>query len=92
MRAVRKEADGYKGEYRGQAYPINDDKAGYYFEVWKSSTPDEVVSKALKDTALWGADLTELKGFEAAVREDLHALINQGATATLARKSNTARL
>lgn len=85
MRAVKKETDGYKGVFRGQAYPINDDKAGYYFELWQSSTPEEVVNKALKDTSLWGADLTALKGFEASVREDLQTLIEKGATAALAQ-------
>lgn len=85
MRAVTKEADGYKGEFRGQAYPINDDKAGYYFELWKSSTPEEVVNKALKDATLWGADLTTLKGFEVSVRENLLVLISKGAMAALAQ-------
>jgi tagaturonate reductase len=85
MRAVKKEADGYKGEYRGQVYPINDDKAGYYFELWKQLGPDDVVDSALKDTTLWGADLTELKGFAASVKEDLQTLINKGATAALAQ-------
>lgn len=92
MRAVKKEADGYKGEYRGKAYPINDDKAGIYFELWKGHTPDEVVNIALKDETLWGTDLTTLKGFEASVKEDLLTLINKGAVAALAQKKSPARL
>jgi tagaturonate reductase len=86
MRVVRQEPDGYKGEYRGQPYLIKDDKAGYYFDLWKDRTPDEVVNGALKNTDLWGEDLTGLKGFEASVREDLQVLINKGAAATLAQK------
>ena len=86
MRAVKKEADGYKGEFRGKDYLINDDKAGIYFELWKDGTPETVVNRALKDESLWGTDLTALKGFEAAVRENLLALLNEGAVATLARK------
>ncbi|HEX9509712.1 MAG TPA: tagaturonate reductase [Puia sp.] len=91
MRAVKKEATGYKGEYRGKDYPINDDKAGYYFELWKERTPDEVVKSALKDETLWGTDLTALKGFAASVTEDLQTLIDKGAAAALAPKKSPAR-
>jgi tagaturonate reductase len=92
MKAVKKEGEHYKGEYRGHAYPINDDKAGYYFELWKDHSPEEVVTLALKDKNLWGEDLTLLKGFEESVREDLTILINKGAAAALARKQSGARL
>jgi tagaturonate reductase len=88
MKAVEKEQgkdkDAYRGEFNGKPYPINDDKGGYYFELWQQHTPEEVVTKSLKDKSLWGADLTQLNGFETAVRENLEALINKGATATLA--------
>ncbi|HWK08063.1 MAG TPA: tagaturonate reductase [Puia sp.] len=92
MRAVKKEADGYKGEYRGKAYPINDDKAGIYFELWKDGTPETVVNRALKDEGLWGSDLTALKGFEASVKADLLTLIDKGAIAALAQKKSTVKL
>ncbi len=92
MKAVKKEGEQYKGEYRGQAYPINDDKAGYYFGLWKDRSPEEVVTLVLKDKNLWGEDLTLLKGFEASVREDLAILINKGAAAALARQQGGVRL
>ena len=84
MRATKKEQDGYKGEFRGKPYPIIDDKAGYFIELWKQNTPEEVVKKVLSDDNLWGADLTQLNGFETAVRENLDSLLNKGASATLA--------
>jgi len=86
MRAVKKEADGYKGHFNGKDYPINDDKAGVYFGLWKEGTPETVVKGALTDESMWGTDLTALKGFEAAVRENLVVLFNEGAVAALARK------
>jgi tagaturonate reductase len=84
MRAVTKEQDTYHGSFKGKPYPIHDDKAGYFFQLWEKNTPDEVVSKALSDDFLWGADLTGLEGFEAAVRADLDALINKGVVASVA--------
>lgn len=88
MRAVKKEQESYKGEYRGQSYPINDDKAGYYFGLWKDHQPAEVVHLALKDTTLWGEDLSLLPGFETSVREDLDILMNKGAVTALAQKKS----
>jgi tagaturonate reductase len=85
MRAVQKEGDLYKGEFRGKPYPINDDKAGYFFQLWEQNGFEEVVRKALSDDFLWGSDLTQLNGFETAVRENLGSLLNKGAAAVLAK-------
>jgi tagaturonate reductase len=62
-----------------------DDKAGYYFELWGSSSPAEVVTRALGDKSLWGTDLTRLNGFEAAVRQQLDMLVEKGAVTALAQ-------
>lgn len=77
------------GEFRGQAYPIIDDKAGYYFEMWQQYPAAEVATLSLKDKSLWGADLSQLPGFEGAVRLCLDDLINKGAAATLAQLTTT---
>lgn len=84
MKAVKKEPDGYKGESRGQFYPIQDDKAGYYYELWQQHPADKVVELVLKDESMWGADLSRLKGFSEAVRQKLNALITRGAAAAIA--------
>ena len=67
---------------KGGSHPVNDDKAGYFAELWQ--TPETIVNTALKDKSLWGTDLTKLPGFEKAVKNNLDSLINKGATATLA--------
>jgi tagaturonate reductase len=85
MRAVKKEQDVWKGMFRGQYYPINDDKAGLFFELWQQHSPSEVVTMVLQDKSLWGSDLTGLNGFEAAVRQQLDTLMNKGAAAALAK-------
>jgi tagaturonate reductase len=70
---------------RGGSHPVNDDKAEYYARLWAEGTPAEVVHRSLSDVSLWGTDLTQLAGFESAVREYLDDLMNKGATATLAQ-------
>jgi len=70
---------------KGGDYKVNDDKAEYFAGLWRQHGPDEIVDKVLADTSLWDTDLSGLPGFAAAVREDLHALINKGALATLAQ-------
>jgi len=72
---------------RGQSGPVTDDRAAYFKDLWQKE-PDEVVKSALSDQGLWGADLTEVPGFEAAVRESLGTLMNKGAAAALAQLSN----
>jgi tagaturonate reductase len=69
---------------RGLSGPVTDDKAAFYAGLWKQE-PAAVVSTVLQDTALWGADLSALPGFGAAVLEQLTILINNGATAALAQ-------
>lgn len=69
---------------KGQSGPVSDERAGYYSELWKQE-PDVVVTTALKDQGMWGADLTELPGFEEAVRESLHTLMDKGAVTALAQ-------
>jgi tagaturonate reductase len=70
---------------KGGDYKVNDDKAEYFAGVWRAHSPEEVVDKVLGDLSLWDMDLSGLPGFAAAVRENLHALINKGALATLSQ-------
>ncbi|GGB21316.1 tagaturonate reductase [Puia dinghuensis] len=66
-------------------HPVNDDKAGYFADLWKQYPAPEVATLVLKDKSLWGADLSQLPGFEGAVRLSLDDLINKGPAATLAK-------
>ena len=69
---------------RGQSGPVTDDRAGYFKDLWQKE-PSEVVKTALSDQGLWGADLTDVPGFEEGVREGLDMLMNKGAAAALAQ-------
>ncbi len=65
MHAVKVEDGKYFGDSNGEFYPINCDYAAYFYEAWK----DFDLKKILADTSLWGADLSALPGFEAAVQK-----------------------
>lgn len=78
MRAVKKENEIFYGEYKGEAYAINDSRALYFFEKWNTLSPAGLVQDVLEDEAFWGADLSLLPGFAQAVCEKLEAMMNGG--------------
>jgi tagaturonate reductase len=86
MRGTRQEAGKWYGEAHGQEYPIQDEQAGFFAELWASTPPIELVQQALGDLGLWGTDLTALPGFAEAVTRYLLQLLQDGAAATLATK------
>lgn len=77
MRAVKKDSEGYKGEWNGTSYPINDDQAAYFYERWNRYAADDLVKEVLGDTGLWGTDLTDLPLFTAAVQQNLSVLMKE---------------
>ena len=78
MKSTETEAGKYYGYLDGKKYLINDDSAGYFYELWQQNKPEEVVEQALQNTALWGTNLDALPGFTAAVQKHLLALISKG--------------
>ncbi|MFT3701861.1 MAG: tagaturonate reductase [Agriterribacter sp.] len=75
MKAVRKNGNVFEGELNGNPYPINDDKAGYLYELWQKNRESNIVKAVLSDTSLWDTDLSTLAGFAAAVDQELFQLI-----------------
>ena len=82
LRFVRN-VDG-KGEANGQSYDVQDDRAGYFADLWARLEPAELVHTTLHNAALWGHDLTRLPGFADSVTRYLNQLLEEGAPATLA--------
>lgn len=78
MKAVEKNGDKYSGLHNGNAYPINDDKAGYFYDAWQQYQAAELVEKVLSDISLWDADLTTLAGLKEAVQNKLDEIIKKG--------------
>ena len=83
MKSV-KEADGnFHGRLRDNFYPIQDDKAFYFYEKWKNVQPSMIALSVLHDTSLWGYDLASLPGFAEAVQEKINEIDELGMTAVL---------
>ncbi len=63
MKAVKEENGKYYGQKDGELYLIQCDSAAYFHKVWQKNTTEQVVNKVLSNKALWGSDLTKLRGF-----------------------------
>lgn len=66
---------------------VTDDHAAYFKEKWQRLEPAVLVQTVLRDTALWGTDLTTLTGFAHAVTVMLGALQTEGALSLIRRVS-----
>lgn len=64
MKVAKIENEHYFGELNGEFYPIQDINAKYFAEISFEKTIEEYLSKALKNSELWGEDLSNLPGFE----------------------------
>ncbi|UOQ97539.1 tagaturonate reductase [Hymenobacter sp. 5317J-9] len=73
-----------QGEANGEPYTITDDRAGYFADLWARLSPEELTTTALRNTVLWGQDLTRLPGFAETVTRYLNQLVEEGASGTLA--------
>jgi tagaturonate reductase len=77
------------GEANGKKYAIQDEMASYFADKWATINKDKFVENILSDKKLWGADLSKLNGFAAAVKENLQLLEKQGVAATLIKQIKT---
>ena len=69
--------------FNGTAFPLQDDSANYFYEKWQNGNIDEVVQSVLSDVKMWGTDLSSLKGFAEAVKENLLSMKRQGVLQTI---------
>ncbi|MNK33656.1 Altronate oxidoreductase [compost metagenome] len=77
MKVARKEGNQYFGTYEGKEYLITDDEASYFHEVAQQSEAD-YVDLLLANSALWGADLSALDGFNRTVKENYNNILKNG--------------
>lgn len=83
MKCEPAESGVYYGTANSRVYPVQDDQAAYFSQLWKNSTVKDVVQKALGNQQLWGVDLTTLPGFAFAVESYLESIIQRGVMETL---------
>jgi tagaturonate reductase len=89
MKVVKKEGESYWGACNGSLYPVRDDQAAYFHQVWHESKMEMVVDTVLQNAALWGTDLSKIEGFASAVKKCLSELQHKGAMQTLLLLTNT---
>ena len=75
--------------FNGKRYPIQDDMADLFYKKWESAEGDKIVEAVLKDTALWGEDLTQLPGFYESTQKHFNFIQSKGMKAALATLSST---
>lgn len=78
MRATENQQGKYFGTLNGEQYPINDESAPYFYEVWQQHDGNALVDEVLRNQELWGTDLTTLPGFAEAVKKQMSCIQNQG--------------
>ncbi|MCC9168493.1 tagaturonate reductase [Pontibacter harenae] len=66
----------YKGEWNGEAIPLNDtpEVLNFFKEAWAKGDAATVVNTVLSNTDFWGTDLTSIAGFAEKVTEELQQL------------------
>jgi tagaturonate reductase len=90
LRPIKKVDGRYFGEFQGQEYPINDDQADYFYQLWMDADlndpvlVNDLVDKVLLNQQLWEQDLKNMRDFAARVKHYLRAYIQQGIRNTLA--------
>jgi tagaturonate reductase len=64
MKVAKIENNQYFGKLNGEFYPIQDINSSYFAEISFEKTNEEYIGKALKNSDLWGNDLSKLADFE----------------------------
>lgn len=83
-RPTQQQDGSYYGDWNGEPYLIQDERAGYFAEQWAAHQPRTLVPVVLQNRSLWGHDLTQLPGLTEAVTTCLTQLLTVGPAATLA--------
>jgi tagaturonate reductase len=75
----------YFGNLNGTNYVVEDEMAAYFAEKWKTNDADVVTNTVLADKNLWGTDLSILKGFSEAIKENIQMLVSNGSIAAISK-------
>jgi tagaturonate reductase len=86
MKPVKQEGEKYYGIFDEREYFINDEKAPYFYEMWKKYDSAKLVHKVLADIDMWDTNLTKISGLEQEVTEKLNMMISEGLPAVLQTK------
>lgn len=88
---VKKEGGQYYGEFQGKTYPINDDQAAYFYQLWQQADQNDdqalarLVDAVLSNNQLWEYDLRSLGDFNKKIKQLLAQYKHNGVKETLAK-------
>jgi tagaturonate reductase len=79
MKVTETNGGAYFGELEGARYPVRCDAAPYFYELWQKYPADSegLLATLLSDTSLWGADLSQLSGFQDAVLMHMQDMLSE---------------
>ncbi|WP_324673017.1 tagaturonate reductase [Hymenobacter sp. GOD-10R] len=92
MKGTEQRGTTWYGQVNGGEYAIQDDKAGYFADLWATQEAEELVTTVLHNQSLWGHDLTQLPGFVKQVGDYLQKMLENGAYPTVAAYFNKTTL
>jgi tagaturonate reductase len=73
----------YNGVMNGKMYPVQDEQANYYCQIWKENSLIDIPKKILSNQDLWGKDISGLSGFADAVTFYMKSISGRGVMETL---------
>lgn len=82
MKSEKRGTD-YIGNAEGAEYVINDDKTGHLHDLWLAYGETGIAGAVLKDTGLWGSDLSVLPGLTEAVSGFISLISSKGMRSAL---------
>ncbi|MBL7697452.1 MAG: tagaturonate reductase [Chitinophagaceae bacterium] len=84
MKPAKQEGNQFYGKRGNDFYPINDEQAAYFSQVWSNSgSVGKLVNNVLSNSALWGTDLSRFTPFAESVEKKLSSMIDNGVLYTI---------
>ena len=70
----------YKGNYKGQELPVNDDAEilDEMARIWQSPNYETIATKVLSKVEYWGEDLTQITGLKDGISKALRSIDEEG--------------
>ena len=77
MKAVKKNNNYYSGNISNMEYKIEDDKANWFYEVWKNNDENTIAEAVTFEKEIWESDLDAFDNLSGALQTYIHKLQNK---------------
>jgi tagaturonate reductase len=78
MRPVRKEGDNFYGFSDEAHYPIEDNKAFFFYQKWTTPSLPEMLKTILKDADIWGEDFSKRESLLSSLLSHIKTIRHDG--------------